>query len=107
MAVDFTGDKEIYDVIRAGLAGLDIGILVNNVGVSYNHPEYFTDVEEGEDFHYNLIRTNVISTTMMSYIVLPRMVEKDRGLVINMASVAGVMTGTLLSSYSASKVNPH
>ena len=28
------------------MAGLDVGVLVNNVGRSYDHPEYFGEVDE-------------------------------------------------------------
>lgn len=40
IAVDFTLE-DIYDKIKTGLAGLEIGVLVNNVGMSYEYPEYF------------------------------------------------------------------
>ena len=43
--VDFT-DTTIYARIERELAGLDIGLLVNNVGMSYDHPEYFSYLEE-------------------------------------------------------------
>lgn len=40
------GDKEMYRSIREQLRGKEIGILINNVGVMYEHPAQFLDVKE-------------------------------------------------------------
>ncbi|GFS15309.1 estradiol 17-beta-dehydrogenase 12-B [Elysia marginata] len=37
---------DIYDNIRSTLEKLDIGVLVNNVGMSYDYPEYYAEVED-------------------------------------------------------------
>ena len=37
--VDFTNGVEIYDRIKKEIEGLEIGVLVNNVGMSYADPE--------------------------------------------------------------------
>lgn len=42
--VDFTKGPEIYDRIGKELEGLEIGVLVNNVGMSYTYPEYLAQV---------------------------------------------------------------
>ena len=42
--VDFTRGLEIYDRIAKELEGLEIGVLVNNVGMSYTYPEYLAQV---------------------------------------------------------------
>ena len=56
------------------LAGLDIGVLVNNVGVSYVFPKYFSELSEDEVD--GLMEMNVNSTTWMTHMVLPGMMER-------------------------------
>uniref|UniRef100_A0A8C4QE29 Hydroxysteroid (17-beta) dehydrogenase 12a n=1 Tax=Eptatretus burgeri TaxID=7764 RepID=A0A8C4QE29_EPTBU len=46
IAVDFSNAEGIYSTIADEIKGLDIGILVNNVGVSHPYPEYFLDIAD-------------------------------------------------------------
>ena len=41
---DFADNDDIKKTIEDGLAGKDIGVLVNNVGVILPHPMYFHEV---------------------------------------------------------------
>ncbi|XP_064846154.1 very-long-chain 3-oxoacyl-CoA reductase-A-like [Oncorhynchus masou masou] len=74
IAVDF-GLSDIYPKIEAGLAGLEIGVLVNNVGVSYPYPEYFLHIPDLDNFITNMINVNMTSVCQMTRLVLPRMVQ--------------------------------
>ena len=93
------------DKARAGVAKvcgkLDVGILVNNVGVSYVYPKYFSELKEEEVD--GLMEMNVNSTTWMTHMILPGMMERKRGSIVNVASAAGVNTMPLLAQYSAAK----
>jgi 17beta-estradiol 17-dehydrogenase / very-long-chain 3-oxoacyl-CoA reductase len=44
--VDFTKETEIYDRIARDINGLEIGVLINNVGMSYKYPEYLDQVRK-------------------------------------------------------------
>merc|ERR1712048_315786 len=45
ISYDFS-DPDDYDRIAGQLKNLDIGILVNNVGMSYDHPDYYLKFDE-------------------------------------------------------------
>ncbi|XP_063751439.1 hydroxysteroid (20-beta) dehydrogenase 2 isoform X4 [Eleginops maclovinus] len=87
--VDFNNGQSIYPVIAEELQGLEIGILVNNVGMLYSdHFAYFLEIPDSEQ---------------MTRLVLPCMIERERGLIINMSSEVGVRPQPLLSLYCATK----
>ena len=100
IAVDFSS-AGIYDVLTSELADLDIGVLVNNVGMSYEHPEYFHEVPI--DVVEGLINVNALSVAEMTRIVLPKMLECRKGIILNIGSMAGYETFPLLSEYSGTK----
>ncbi|KAL4224488.1 hypothetical protein ACF0H5_015189 [Mactra antiquata] len=103
IVADFSHGPGIYDSIKAKLAGLDIGVLVNNVGLSYEYPDLFLDVPDRENVFNNLLYVNCTSVTQMSSIVLPGMVEKKKGVIINISSAAGTSPTPMLAVYSACK----
>ncbi|XP_077985884.1 very-long-chain 3-oxoacyl-CoA reductase-B-like [Glandiceps talaboti] len=103
VVVDFTGGAEIYDVITKTLEGLQIGVLVNNVGMAMPYPEYFIDIPNVDKFVSDIINVNVLAVTMMTRILLPQMAQRKKGLVINVASGSGKTPTPLLNVYSATK----
>jgi 17beta-estradiol 17-dehydrogenase / very-long-chain 3-oxoacyl-CoA reductase len=72
--------------------------------MGYKHPEYFADwANSNEKNVTDMINCNIISLTKMSAIVLPGMVKRKGGIIINNASGSGRIPTPLLSVYSASK----
>ena len=67
IVADFAAGPGIYDNIRMELSGLEIGILINNVGVTYEFPNYFANVPE--DRLWQLINVNMASAVMVGMIV--------------------------------------
>jgi 17beta-estradiol 17-dehydrogenase / very-long-chain 3-oxoacyl-CoA reductase len=102
IAVDYDQfDEAAQKRVSQILDTLDIGVLVNNVGISYDFTKYFHELDDQRV--RQLIRLNVDSTTYMTRIVLPGMIQRKRGAIINIGSAAGVTTSPLLAQYGAAK----
>uniref|UniRef100_A0A8C5LPH3 3-ketoacyl-CoA reductase n=1 Tax=Leptobrachium leishanense TaxID=445787 RepID=A0A8C5LPH3_9ANUR len=98
--VDFT-KQSIYEDIKQNLSGMEIGILVNNVGMLHNpEPCRFLDGPETDE---GLINCNITSAVKMTRIILTQMEERKRGLILNISSAICYFPCPLYSLYSASK----
>ncbi|EGD78440.1 estradiol 17-beta-dehydrogenase 12 [Salpingoeca rosetta] len=99
---DMSGEPtEVYPRIAKQLEGLDIGVLVNNVGISYEHPEFFAALDQ--ERIDALVRLNIVSINQMTRIVLPGMQQRKRGAIVNVSSGSGTLPTALLTAYSATK----
>lgn len=102
---DFTDDSyDAYHTIEKQLYGLEIGILINNVGMTYPHPEYFLELPDRGKIYSHIIKCNICSVTSMTQIVLPQMVERKKGVVVNVSSLTAIIPSPLLTVYGASKM---
>lgn len=102
LAVDYGKfDQKMRTKVESFLKDLEIGVLVNNVGVSYPFPQYFNELTD--DKVEEMITLNVNSTTWMTRIVLPNMLARKKGAIVNMASTACMVNSPLLAGYGAAK----
>ncbi|XP_054722876.1 inactive hydroxysteroid dehydrogenase-like protein 1 [Uloborus diversus] len=99
---DFSKGREIYEDIERQLKDKEIGILINNVGCMYEYPQCFMNVPEQK--LWDLININIASVTMMTYIVIPQMIQRKKGIIVNMSSISSFNPLPLMAVYSASKV---
>jgi NAD(P)-dependent dehydrogenase (short-subunit alcohol dehydrogenase family) len=76
-----------------------IDILVNNAGI--HDGAHFT--EESEDMWQRLFRVNVMGTVLPSQVVVPEMMKRKKGKIVNISSKAAVVGEPYHAAYSASK----
>ncbi|KAJ5666442.1 uncharacterized protein N7477_008890 [Penicillium maclennaniae] len=102
LAMDFSRNAdEDYEAMRSLVSGLDVSILVNNVGQSHSIPVPFalTPAAEMND----IITINCIGTLRVTQIFVPGMIQRRRGLILTMGSFGGLLPTPLLATYSGSK----
>jgi short-subunit dehydrogenase len=78
---------------------LTIDALVNNAGLGLTGPFMETDLR-GE---LEMIQVNVVALTHLTKLLLPGMVARKRGRILNVASTASFQPGPLMAVYYATK----
>lgn len=102
-AIDLTNvTDDILASFEKSIADKDIGILVNNAGMSLDHPDYLETTSPS--FNRDLIHINVYAPTVLTRAVLPGMKSRQRGVIVNLGSANGILPAVpLLSTYAGSK----
>lgn len=77
----------------------DIDILINNAGFGLYGEFIEIDLEK----EINMINTNITAVHILTKLYLKEMVSKNRGHILNVASIAGFMPGPLMATYYATK----
>ncbi|MDN6280205.1 MAG: SDR family oxidoreductase [Psychroflexus sp.] len=100
LQLDITSSESIEKATRDLIAHEGkIDILINNAGVGISGP-----IEEIPDEEtYKVFQTNYFGPVQLINRVLPHMRQADKGLIINITSIAGYMGLPFRGHYSASK----
>jgi 17beta-estradiol 17-dehydrogenase / very-long-chain 3-oxoacyl-CoA reductase len=102
LAMDFSQNKDSdYAALRKLIDGLDVSILINNVGLSHSIPVTFVETPAQE--MNDIIMINCMATLRVTKEVTPGMISRKRGLILTMASFGGFFPTPLLATYSGSK----
>ncbi|CAG2102487.1 unnamed protein product [Medioppia subpectinata] len=105
--IDFTiNTDEVYDRIDRELQAMDIHVLINNVGMYCPDgvPRNFIDVPELNKYNQDIINVNIIACTRLTTLILPAMIHRGRGVIINLSSFGATFPYPQLAVYSATKV---
>jgi short-subunit dehydrogenase len=97
---DVSNEEDRQRLVKSVEAELGpIGVLVNNAGIESIRA--FAEMPEADI--RDIVEVNVVSTMLLTRLVLPGMLERGRGHVVNIASVAGKAIAPWNSVYSATK----
>ncbi|KAL2332707.1 hypothetical protein Fmac_013920 [Flemingia macrophylla] len=103
MDMEKVGGVEMVKRIEEAIEGLDIGLLVNGAGLAYPYSRFFHEVDL--QLMDAIVRVNVEGPTWITKAVLPTMIKKKKGAIINIGSGSTVVLPSypLVALYAASK----
>ncbi|OQD75462.1 hypothetical protein PENDEC_c007G04556 [Penicillium decumbens] len=102
LAMDFSRNAdEDYKALGSLVSGLDVSVLVNNVGQSHSIPVPFAQTAASE--MNDIITINCTGTLRVTQLFVPGMIQRRRGLILTMGSFGGLLPTPLLATYSGSK----
>ncbi len=100
MFLDVTDDKSMKKVVDTIISEQGkIDILINNAGYGSLGPIQNVSIEEAK----HQFEVNVFGLARLTQLVLPYMIKRRSGKIINISSVAGKVTSIINGWYSASK----
>lgn len=95
---DLSKVEDVY-ALYDELKDRDIDILVNNAGFGDCGNFYETDITKDLE----MIDLNIKCTHLLTKLFLSDFVKRDRGYILNVASIAGFMPGPYMATYYATK----
>ncbi len=95
---DFTNNKKLEDFCDS-LKQMNIEVLINNAGI--NKTGAFSDLNP--DDYLSIQQVNLYSAFRITQTVLPKMIKKNWGRIINITSIFSIVSKEYRASYSASK----
>lgn len=100
IAIDFTNISNSYQTVGEHLEGLDIGVLINNVGMLNGYKLFLQDDYKVMN---DMVEVNVKGTVLMTSIILPQLVQKKKGVIINIGSYSSLVHTPHMVCYGATK----
>jgi 17beta-estradiol 17-dehydrogenase / very-long-chain 3-oxoacyl-CoA reductase len=98
---DLSDVQSIEASLRPVLAGKKVTLLINNAGISLDHPDYFLE-QPSTSRASSIIDLNIRAVNELTRLVLPGMVENKCGGIINVGSISCYVP-SMLAVYGASK----
>ncbi|GMS90219.1 hypothetical protein PENTCL1PPCAC_12394, partial [Pristionchus entomophagus] len=103
-AFDFAATtRDQYEPLIKELKKYEIGVLVNNVGMSFEYPEVLHATEGGLQRLADMTTINCLPVVLLSAVALEQMSARKAGIVINISSFAAYNQMSHWNVYSAAK----
>ena len=99
MAADLTNDADLARLEQKLAKGGDLGMLINNAGFGTLGRFDRSSRESQDQMH----RLHVLATMRLCHAALHAMIDRDRGGIINVSSIAGFIATAGSASYCATK----
>ncbi|KIK24626.1 hypothetical protein PISMIDRAFT_23105 [Pisolithus microcarpus 441] len=104
--IDFAkNDAEAFDGLKTLLGNMDVGVLSMNLRSAFLHshvmPTYFAETTEQEN--EEIVTININGMIRVTRAILPGMIHRKRGLILNVGSFAGQVPSPMLATYSGTK----
>ena len=100
LAEDLSDPRAVERIVQAvDKTATPITMLINNAGVGTFGP--FVNSDERDQ--RGMLELNVVSLTMLARALLPGMLQRKHGRILNVASIAAFQPGPLMSVYYATK----
>jgi short-subunit dehydrogenase len=100
LAVDLTQNEAIDTIVNfLNDKEIEVDYLINNAGFGGYGKFHERDLTK----EMEMINLNIVALTKLTHRLLPKMIQRKSGYILNIASVAGFMPGPLQSVYFATK----
>lgn len=97
----FDFEKDDLQNLPPELKELEIGILVNCAGIAPHLVANLVELPDG--LPSKILRVNLLPTVKLIEMILPGMIKRDKGFVVNVSSMTGWRPLPYMSAYPASK----
>src|SRR5205807_165582 len=98
--VDLCDKSQVDELVRwLGQNAIGIDLLINNAGLG-DYGSFATSDAERDD---RIIQVNIVALTLLTHRLLPQMIARKRGTILNVSSSAGFLPIPGMAVYAASK----
>lgn len=96
ITMDLSSEENCFELYNMAK---DIDVLINNAGFG----TFGEFIETKMETELNMIKTNVNAVHILTKLYLKDMVEKDKGYILNVSSIAAFLPGPLMATYYSTK----
>lgn len=99
LTVELTDDEALEKLANKIKETKNLHILVNNAG--FGSHSFFFDSDYQD--HVNMVKVHILAPMRLIYAALPGMIQRNEGILINVASLGGKTPSPKSATYNASK----